>query len=70
MSWETEVQFLAQARIFLCHHIQTDSVAHPTSYAVGLSGWGMKLMTHLCVVPKLRMSGATSPLSPKYVAMV
>jgi hypothetical protein len=56
----TRVRFLAGARGFsLSYHIQTSSVAHPISYIVGIRGystrgknrWGMKLTTHLHLVP-------------------
>jgi len=53
---------------FICHYITTGSGAHPASYPVDTStlspevnGWGMKLTTHLCLVPSLRTYGAIPP---------
>jgi hypothetical protein len=57
----------------LRHRDQTHLGAHPASYPVGTggvhspgqSGRGVKLTTHLHLVPSLRMSGAITPL-PQY----
>jgi hypothetical protein len=45
--------------IFLLHRVQTDSGAHPVSYSMGTGGlfpWGLgvKLTTHIHVVPRSR----------------
>jgi len=43
----------------LHHHFQMDpGGCFPREY----SGWGMKLTTHILLVPKLRMHGAVPPL--------
>jgi len=53
----------------LCRSVQTDSGAHPTcspSEFRGQSGRGVKLTTHLQLVPRLRMRGAVHPI-PQYI---
>jgi hypothetical protein len=37
----------------------------PGFFSGGISGWDVKLTTHICVVPRLRMSGG-APLLPLY----
>jgi hypothetical protein len=66
--WRTKVQLLAGAMLgsaSLWYHIQIGSVAHPASYPMGTVGsypsQGMKLTTHLHLVPRLR-HGAIQPL--------
>ena len=56
-------------------NVQTASGAHPALYSMGsgvlsrgYSGRGVKLTTHLHLVPRLRMSGAI-PLIPLYAFM-
>jgi len=76
MEWTKGVRFQAQVEIFsLRYHIQTGSGAHSTSYhwvpvadLPGYSGRGVKLTTHLHLVPMLRMREAIPPLShaPSY----
>jgi hypothetical protein len=44
----------------LRHRVQTDSGAHPASYPI--RNKGVKLTTHLPLVPRLRIRGAVSPL--------
>jgi len=72
MGWMTGVQFL-EGDFSLCHDIQSDSGAYPTSHLIGSggslylipceeSGWGMKLTTHFHLQQRLRMCGAISPL--------
>jgi len=48
-----------QGIFHLCHCIQNDSVVHPASYPMGTGG--MKLTTHLHLVPKIRMHGSICP---------
>jgi len=56
--------------------MQTNSGAHTASYSMGVSdppreqsGRGVKLTTHLHIVPRLRMSGDI-PLLPLHAVMV
>jgi hypothetical protein len=73
----SRVWFLAGAGNFSLHHrIQNGSGAHPASYSMGIRGSfpgvkrpGVKLTTHLHLVPKSRMSGAIPPF-PQYAVMV
>jgi hypothetical protein len=71
--WTARVRFQEWAEDFsLSIHIQTSSRTHPTSYPMGTRGpfpggkvaraWSWPL-THLCLVPRSRKSGAT-PLLP------
>jgi hypothetical protein len=70
MGWMTRVLFLTGAGTFFLHHlIQISCGAHPASYLIGTGGffwgkinWGMKLTTHLHLVPRLRICGAVPPL--------
>jgi hypothetical protein len=73
--WRTGVRFPTGVGIFsLRHRIQTRSGTHPASYPMGTgglfprvqSGRGVKLTTHLHLVPRLRMREAIPPL-PSYV---
>jgi hypothetical protein len=57
---------------YLFHSVQTGSEAHPASYSIGArkfplgeSGRGVKLTTHLYLVPKSRIMGLNlhSPIS-------
>jgi hypothetical protein len=59
--WTAGVRFPAGAKAFsLLHSVQTGSVAHPASYPMGSmglfprgqSGRGVKLTTHLHLVPR------------------
>jgi len=57
------------------YYVQTGSGAHPDSYPMGIrgsfhggKGWGMKLTTHLHLVPRSRMHGAI-PTFPQYPLM-
>jgi hypothetical protein len=59
----------------LHHRVQTGSGAHPASYPTGTGGSfpgvkrrGVKLTTHLHLVPRLRMRGDIYPL-PLYIFM-
>jgi hypothetical protein len=63
--------------VFFSHHrVQTDSGTLPVSYPMGTRGSflrgkvtrGVKLATHLHLMPRSRMRGATPPL-PQYVSM-
>jgi len=59
MGWRTGVQFLVGAMMgffSLCHHVQTESGVHPTSYPIGTEGWGVNLTTHLHIVLRLGMN--------------
>jgi hypothetical protein len=56
---------------FLHHRVQTSSGAHPASYPMGTgrsfpggkaAGWDANLTTHIRLVPRSRMHGATTPL--------
>jgi hypothetical protein len=66
------VRFPAGAGNFSLHRrVQNGFGAHPASYSMGTwgqSGRGVKLTTHLYLVPRSRMRGATPPL-PQYVFM-
>jgi hypothetical protein len=70
----SSVRFPAGAGNFSLHHrVQNDSGAHPAFYTMGTRGWeqsgrGVKLTTHLHLVPKSRMHGAILPLL-QYVFM-
>jgi hypothetical protein len=74
--WTTMVRFSAVAEnFFLRHRVQTGSGSHPASYPTGsgalspgVRGWGVKLTTHLHLVPRLRKREAIPPL-PQYVFM-
>jgi hypothetical protein len=68
----TVVRVPAGAGNFSLHHrVQTGSGAHPASYPVGTRGFspgskaagGVKLITHLHLMPRSRMRGAIPPLS-------
>jgi hypothetical protein len=75
----SRVRFPAGARNFSLHHrLQNGSGPPPLqpptqcvtgALSVGESGWGVKLTTHLHLVPKSRMSGAIPPL-PQLVFMM
>jgi len=59
----------------LCHHVQTGSGAHPTSYPLGSGALtpGVKQLGHEAdhsshLVPRLRMCGAI-PTLPQYIMM-
>jgi hypothetical protein len=62
--------------LFSHHHVQTGSEAHPASYAMdnrdpfrgGYSSPGVKLTTHLPLVPRSRIRGAI-PSLPQYAFM-
>jgi hypothetical protein len=66
--WDGQLEFVSQQRkrIFSHHCIQASSVAHITSDGFweclpwGLSGQGMKLTTHLSLVPRLRIHNSWS----------
>jgi hypothetical protein len=63
------IQFLAGVGNFsLHHHIQNGSGAHLASYPMGTRALslGVKLTTHLHLVPRSRLHGAIPPL-PQYV---
>lgn len=59
------------------HHSQISPVAHPTSYSTGPGGsfldssvsWDMKVTTHLHILPKLRMHGATHSLPHVFMVL-
>jgi hypothetical protein len=55
---------------FSLHRVQTSSGAHPASYPMGTRGSfpGMKLTTHIHLVPRSRLRGAIPPL-PHYAFM-
>jgi hypothetical protein len=61
--WTALVQFPAVQYLYLCHGVQTESRAHPASYPMCTggsfprrqSGRGVKLTTHLYLVPRSRM---------------
>jgi len=58
------IQFSAEAReFFVVQHILTDSGAHPMGTGVKVDR-GVKVTTHLNLLKRLRMSGATSLLLP------
>jgi hypothetical protein len=66
-----QIAQLVQWRVYnLDDRIQTGSGVHPASYAMGTGGSfrGVKLTTHLHIMPRLRMRGAIPPL-PQYVFM-
>jgi hypothetical protein len=72
----SRVRILAGVRDFcLLQNVQTSPGAHPVFFFNGYrgfhgySGWGVKLTTHLHLVPRLRMIGAM-PLLPLYAFMV
>jgi len=51
----------------LCHHVHASCGANPASYPVGTGdSQGMKLTTHLHLVPRLRMYGVVLPI-PQYI---
>jgi hypothetical protein len=67
----SRVRFLAGAGNFFLHrHVQNGSGVHPASYPMGTgglllwrcSGRGVKLTTHLNLLPTSRMRGAIPPL--------
>jgi hypothetical protein len=70
---DDRVSILSMGRIFsLCHRVQSDSGAHAGSYPMGTGGFfpgskaaggGVKLTTHLQLVPRLRMRGAIPTLT-------
>jgi hypothetical protein len=68
------VQFPAGDGNFSLHYsVPNGSGAHPASYPMGTGGWkqsgqGVKLTTHLHLVPRSGMRGAIPPLS-QYVFM-
>jgi hypothetical protein len=63
----SRVRFTAGAGNFSLHHrVQNGSGAHPASYPMGTRG--VKLTTHLHLVPRSRMCGAIPPL-PQYAFM-
>jgi hypothetical protein len=66
----SRVRFPAGNGNFSLHHrIKNGSVTHQASYRMGTrggAGRGVKLTTHLHVVPRSRMRGARPPL-PQYV---
>jgi hypothetical protein len=71
MGWMVGVRFSEGGGNSSIHHcVQTDSGVHPASYPMGtrdsfprgLSGRSVKLTTHLHLVPRSKMLGATSPL--------
>jgi hypothetical protein len=66
----SRVRFPAGAGNFSLHRVQNGSEAHPASYPMGSMGsfQGVKLTTHLYLVPSHRMRGAIPPL-PQYVFM-
>jgi hypothetical protein len=73
----SRVRFPAVAGNFSLHHrVQNGSGAHPASCPTGTGGsfpggiaaGGVKLTTHLRLVPRSRMSGAIPPF-PQYVFM-
>jgi hypothetical protein len=60
-----------EARIFFLHFVHTASVIYPTSYPMGtggffpggnLAGGGVKLTTHLQLVPRSKKCGSIQPL--------
>jgi hypothetical protein len=66
----SRVRFPAGAGNFSLHRVQNGSGAQPASYPMGtgalslrLSGRGVKLSTHLYLVPMLRVRGAVPPFS-------
>ena len=66
-----EVRYFSRLR-----NVHTSSGAHPASYSIptgvlsrGQSGRGVRLFTHLQLVPRLRMSGVKHPL-PVYALLV
>jgi hypothetical protein len=69
---DSRVRFPAWAGKFSLHHpVQNGSGTHPASYPMGTrgsSGRGVKLTTHLHLVPRSRVSGTILPL-PQYVFM-
>lgn len=57
--------------LFLLCNIHTGSVAHPAPYSMGNTALfpggkanGVKLITHLHLMPSLRMDGAIAPCPP------
>jgi len=74
MLWakRSRVQILVQEKyFFLLCSIHTGSVAHPAPYSIGNRALfpggkadGVKLITHLHLMPWLRMNGATAPCPP------
>jgi hypothetical protein len=66
----------AGAGNFSLHRVQTGSVVHPASYPMGFkssfpgdkAAGGMKLTTHLHLVPMSRMHGVV-PTLPRYIFM-
>jgi hypothetical protein len=74
VGWTTGVQVLVDLGK---GNVQTALGIHPASYSLdtggggdfprGYSGRGMKLTTHLCLMPKLRMRGAMSPLQKTHL---
>jgi len=74
MLWakRSRVQILVEERdLFLLCNIHTGSVDHPVPYSMGnralFSGGkadGVKLITHLLLMPWLRMNGAIAPCPP------
>jgi hypothetical protein len=76
-SWMIGVRIPAEARNFsLHHHVPTGFGARPASYSMGTrnsfpgskNGRGVKLTTHLHLVPRSRMRGAIPPF-PQYAFM-
>ena len=71
------VQIPAEERNFhISNTVQNDYGAQPASHSIntgvlsrGQNGLGVSLITHLHIVPNLRMSGVI-PLLPVYVLMV
>jgi hypothetical protein len=62
------VQFLVDVETFL-HSVQTGSATHPVSYLecwgsffTGKSAGGLKLATHIYLVPRVENGGAILPL--------
>jgi hypothetical protein len=58
--------FYPWTRSFSLQNLQTGSGAHQASYSMGTGFFflGVKLITHLHLVPRLRMSGAITRLAP------
>jgi hypothetical protein len=60
---DSRVQFLAGAgNLSLHHHVHNGSGAHPPSYPTGI--WGVKLTTHLQLVPWSKNEWNHTSISP------